>query len=91
MKKFIKTVKDYIQSKIDKYVVKRFQQIFPKELIRSLYRRIAEDELQITTKEIEVKKGKIRYTLLVIKDKGLKTVFNLGRHFEDKPKIRETA
>ncbi len=42
MKKLIKTVRDYIQAKIDKYVVKRFEEILPKELITSLYRRVVE-------------------------------------------------
>jgi len=80
MKKLYLTVKNYIQSKIDKYVIKRFAEIMPKELIKSLYRHIAETELQITTKTDEVKKGKIKYTLLISKDKNLQTVFNLGRH-----------
>ena len=83
MRKLFIDVKNYIQAKIDKYVVKRFQEILPKELIKSLYRSIAESDLQITTKIIDVKKGKVRYTLLIIKDKALKTRFNLGRHFEN--------
>jgi hypothetical protein len=87
MKTIIKNIRDYIQAKIDKYVIKRFQAIFPKELVKSLYRNIAEDELLITTKIVEVKKGKIRYTLVIVKDKNLKTVFNLGRHYELEPKI----
>ena len=89
MKKVIKTVVDYIQSKIDKYVIKRFQELLPKELIKSPYRSIVEGELQITTKVIDVKKGKIRYTLIVIKDKDLKTIFNFGRHFDTKPYERQ--
>jgi transposase len=87
MKKIIKNVRDYVQAKIDKYVVKRFVEILPKELIKSLYRQIAENELQITTKIVEVKKGKIRYTLMVVKDKNLQTVFNLGRHYEQTPVV----
>ena len=82
MKKLIQTVKNYIQLKIDKYVIKRFVQILPKELIKSLYKQIAEDELSITTKVVEVKKGKIRYDLLISKDRNLQTVFNLGRHHD---------
>ena len=83
MKKLI----NWIQSKIDKYVIKRFQQLMPKELIRQLYKIVAEGDLQISVKEIEVKKGKIKYTLLIVKDKNLKTVFNLGRHFTQEPVI----
>lgn len=71
MKKLIKT-----------YVVKRFTQLLPKKLIKSLYRMVVDGELQITTKVIGVKKGKIKYTLLVIKDRNLETVFNLGRHYD---------
>jgi len=91
MKKLIRTVKDYIQAKIDKYVIKRFQQLMPKELITSLYRIVVERDLVITTKIVEVKKGKIRYTLMIVKDKNLQTVFNLGRHYENvlKPQIAE--
>ncbi len=81
MKKLIKTVMDYIQAKIDKYVIKRFQELLPKKLITSLYREIARKDLQITTKVVPVKKGKIRYTLVVIEDRGHKTVYNLGRYF----------
>lgn len=87
MKKFIQTIKDYIQAKIDKYVIKRFKEILPRELIKSLYRSLAEDELQITTKIVDVKKGKIKYTFVIVKDHELKTIFNLGRHFEQAPII----
>lgn len=79
----MKKIIAYIRTKIDKYVVKRFQVLMPKELITALYRKVVENDLNITTKEIRVKKGKIRYTLLVVKDKDLKTVFNLGRHYEN--------
>jgi hypothetical protein len=88
MKKYFKSVVEYIQAKIDKYVIKRFQQLMPKELITALYRTVVERDLQITTKVIDVKKGKIRYTLLIIKDRDLQTVYNLGRHFEQEPKLR---
>ena len=87
MKKLIKTIADYIQAKIDKYVIKRFEQLMPKELITKLYRIVGVWDLQITTKEVSVKKGKMRYTLFVAKDRDLKTVFNLGRHFMTEPKI----
>ena len=81
MKKWFIDVKNYIQSRIDKYVLKRFVEILPKALITSLYRQFAKDELEITTKVVPVKKGKIRYTLVVIEDRGQKTVYNLGRYF----------
>lgn len=77
----------WIQNKIDKYVIARFQKLMPKEIIRSLYRIVAEGDLEITTKVVEVKKGKIRYTLVITKDKNLKTIFNIGRHFEQIPII----
>jgi hypothetical protein len=70
----------YIQSKIDKYVVKRFQKLMPKELIRTLYRSVAEGDLDVTVKIIEVKKGRIKYYLVIAKDKDLKTKFTLSRH-----------
>ena len=87
MKKYYIQVRNYIQAKIDKYVVKRFQEILPKELVKSLYRSIAEKELQITTKIVDVKKGKIKYILMIVKDKNLQTIFNLGRHFDSEPVI----
>lgn len=71
----------YIQAKIDKYVIKRFQKLMPKELIKSLYRSIADSELKITTKEIAVKKGSIKYTLLIIESIDGSRTYNLGRHF----------
>ncbi len=69
-----------IQSKIDTYVIKRFQSIAPKQLVINLYRAIAQKELLIEEREINVKKGKRRYTLLILKDKNLETVYNLGRY-----------
>ena len=81
MKTLINKIKNYIQSKIDKYVITRFQKLMPKKLITSLYRAIAKENLQITTKVVPIKKGKIRYTLVVIEDKKGKTVYNLGRYF----------
>jgi len=83
MRKIIKTAKDYIQAKIDRYVIKRFRAILPKELIKSLYCSIRKNEIQINTKVVEVKKGKIRYTLLIVEDKNGKTFFNLGRHLSE--------
>jgi len=83
MKTLIKKIKNWIQIKIDKYVIKRFQILMPKTLIKSLYRMIVEDELQITTKVIDVKKGKIKYTLIIVEDRNGKTRFNLGRHFKN--------
>jgi hypothetical protein len=77
----MKKIIAYIQVKIDKYVVKRFQKLMPKELIKSLYRAIADSELKITTKEIAVKKGRIKYTLLIIESIDGKRKYNLGRHF----------
>ena len=83
MKTLIKKIKNWIQIKIDKYVIKRFQILMPKTLIKSLYRMIVEDELQITTIVIDVKKGKIKYTLIIVEDRNGKTRFNLGRHFKN--------
>ena len=78
----------WIQAKIDKYVIKRFEQIMPKDLITALYRKVVERDLEITHRIIDVKKGKIRYKLLIIKNRNLETVYNLGRHFEQEPKLR---
>ena len=74
---------------IDSLVVKRFKKIMPKDVITALYRIVAERDLEITTKEIPVKKGKVKYTLLVVKNKKQQTVFNLGRYFENsiQPKV----
>jgi hypothetical protein len=70
-----------------KTMIKRFQKLMPEELITSLYRMIVKNNLQITTKVVNVKKGKIKYTLVIIKDRELKTVFNIGRHFDQAPVI----
>jgi hypothetical protein len=80
IKTFIKAKFDkYIQPKIDEFVIRRFTILMPKALITSLYRKIAESELQISTREIIVKKGNIKFTLLIIKNKDLETVYQLGR------------
>ena len=63
----------------DGYVLIRFEKLFPKDLIISLYKKVALINLEIDTKEVSVKKGRVRYTLLICKDKDLQTRFNLGR------------
>ena len=88
MKKYFIKVAEWIQQKIDKYVIKRFQQLMPKGLITELYRKVVERDLLIQTRTVFVKKGKIRYTLLIIKNRNLETVYNLGRHYEQVPKLR---
>ncbi len=50
------------------------------EIVEKMYKKQAKNNLAIDTKIVNVKKGKIRYRLLIAKDKNLKTVFNLGRH-----------
>ena len=76
MKKLI----DNIKSRIDRYVVQRFQALAPKAIIQDLYKRIATGDLVLTEKVINVKKGRRRYTLIIAKDRNLQTVFNIGRH-----------
>jgi hypothetical protein len=89
MKKLFKQFKVWIISKIDNFTVNRFKLISPaySALITELYRKVAKDNLNITTEIIEVKKGEVRYKLLVIKDKNLKTVYNLGRYYSDAPTL----
>jgi len=65
------------KKRFDGYVINRFYELNPKPLIIHLYKRIALNELEIATEIIYVKKGKIRYTLLIAKDKNLKTKFYL--------------
>jgi hypothetical protein len=77
MRKIIKKINEWL----DDFAINRFKKLMPKEIITSLYRLVVERDLNITTKEINVKKGKRRYTLLVIKNKNLETVYNIGRHF----------
>jgi hypothetical protein len=48
--------------------------------IINMYIRVAKKNLVIKEKIINVKKGKRRYTLLVIKTAKNKTIFNLQRH-----------
>jgi hypothetical protein len=78
-----KSIVDFFQTKIDKYVLKRFVQLLPEKLITELYKKVVKNNLLIDIKYISVKKGKGRYVLLIIKDKDCKTVFNLGRHIDD--------
>jgi len=81
--KFIKKGLQCIQSKIDKYVLKRFEQLLPEKLITVLYKKVAKNDLVIDEREIRVKKGKIKYTLFIVKDKDCKTIFNLGRNLNN--------
>ena len=73
-------IKIKIHKWLDMKAIERFERIMPKDIITKLYRMVAERDLLITTKEVAVKKGKVKYTLFIVQDKGLKTVFNLGRH-----------
>lgn len=54
------------------------------------YKRLAKKHIGacLALYKHEVKKGKIRYTLLIYRDDQGKTVFNLGRHGELTPKQR---
>lgn len=50
-------------------------------LITRLYQKLAKEALQIDERQVFVKKGNRRYTLLIFKEAGkLETVFNIGRH-----------
>ncbi len=91
MKKIIKIIAEFIREKIDKYVVNRFVQIMPKALITELYRKVVERDLLIQTRTVFVKKGKIKYTLLIIKNRHFETVYNLGRHYGHEPKLRSAS
>lgn len=77
-----------IKEWLDNWAISRFKSIMPKELITSLYKRIASNDLQIHTRIVTVKKGKIRYKLLITHSNDLKTVHNLGRHNQQEPKLR---
>lgn len=87
MKKLFIRVADWIRNKINNFAIKRFISLMPKTIITELYRKVVERDLQITTKTIFVKKGHLRYTLIVVKDKNLQTIFNLGRHGSNQPVI----
>ena len=50
-----------------------------RNFITNEYRKIAQSDLVVGTKEVQVKKGKRRYTLFFVKDENLQTRFNLGR------------
>jgi hypothetical protein len=87
MKKYFIRVAEFIQKTVDNFVIKRFSEIMPHDLIVALYHRIAQRDLRINVKTVYVKKGKIKYTLVICKDRDCKTVFNLGRHYEQAPVI----
>lgn len=82
MKKLFIRVADYIRKRLDEWAIRRVNSLMPKKTITEWYRKIAERDLNIQTRTVFVKKGKVRYTLLVVKDKSLQTVYNLGRHPE---------
>ena len=75
----MKKLLERFRTLFDGYVLARFESLFPKDLIKHLYQKIAIDSLKLETREISVKKGRVKYTLLICKDKGLQTKFNLGR------------
>ncbi len=72
-----------IQIRIDIYVIKRFVKLYPKKLIKDMYHKMAIEETVVDVKEVHVKKGKVRYTLVVAKDKDHVTCFNLGKYPEN--------
>ena len=82
MKKLFIKVADYIRKRLDEWAIRRVGELMPKRTITEWYRRIAERDLNIQTRTVLVKKGKLKYTLLVVKDRNLETAFNLGRHPE---------
>ena len=54
---------------------------FYRKTITNLYLKIARKDLLVEERQVNVKKGKRRYTLFISKEpNGLETVFNLGRH-----------
>ena len=75
MKKLIEKIQNYI----DKYVIKRFSKLAPKKIIEALYRNQQIGDLKLTSREISVKKGKRKYTLLIIETQKGFHKFNLGR------------
>jgi len=73
----------WFHKKIDNYVIKRFKAILPAGVITELYRMVVKRDLLIDIRQVNVKKGKRKYTLLIVKDRKLETVFNLGRYDEN--------
>jgi len=59
--------------------------------IKETYRRMADENLQIRTEIVKVKKGKNRYDLAFFETNDFKLKFNLSRHmsldFGDKSKV----
>ena len=78
----------WIKYKLDKWVVKRFASVKfnnskdeYKRLaqIWEMYRQNPLPIIQLKTKEISVKKGKIKHTLIICETSKGKHVFSLGR------------
>ena len=65
---------------LDEYSMKRIQRLMPKNFIISLYKRLALGDIKVEERIINVKKGKRRYTLLILKDENFVTKYWLGRH-----------
>lgn len=51
--------------------------------VTDMYRKLANEDLKLRTEIVQVKKGKKRYSLLIMVTPQGKLRFNLGRHFED--------
>jgi len=52
-------------------------------LIKKLYKQIRKNEFQLTQEIIHVKKGKLRYTLIIFETENQKYRVNIGRHKDD--------
>lgn len=76
----MKNIVEKIKKMFDGYVIRRFTHLMPAKLITSLYREIASGDLKLDIREVSVKKGRVKYALLICKDRELKTKFNLGRN-----------
>jgi hypothetical protein len=65
---------------IKKLHLKLIKRIASNEIITELYRAIAKKDILVNTESVvRVKKGKIRYSLVVFKDKNLRTKFWISK------------
>lgn len=57
--------------------------------VRQLYQTIRQEEFALTHKIVHVKKGKIKYDLLVIETGDKRIKFNLGRHHDGSQELHD--
>ena len=78
----MKKLKQFIKLKLDLFAIKRFMKLMPKQLITQMYKSIAQSDIEIASKVVNVKKGGLKYTVVYLETKNLEGKFVISRHGE---------